>query len=483
MQWLNLLSTLILTCCLSGCNLFYAFIANAYRNQPTILKSHYPSAKGVHFKKRPRNNLNFAQLKPPTDRLKSPTNISLAFASSGGGYRASNLMLGTMMAMSQLPSIRQQPNFLADIDYFSTVSGSGLAVGYYLSHYLDGQQHHKTFHLDKHIQKILRQDQRSGKPNALRQNLDPFLFTGHTTGSIQLQKAFGGLFSVGKHKLTLGDIFIAKKAKESPTLPYWVVNTTIFQNMLSFPFIPSKLSEYQIVGYQDGITQHLKPPKTQKMLFYRNIPMSLAQSASASYPIALTPITLTSNACHPNCYLQLFDGGVSDNLGVISAIKALMESQQKIKILFMLDAASVKDSPFSANQMPPTLFSFIEKTPSMVTDGQSEQIRNNINHFIHSFLCQKDTTNAIGIYLALDKYRSALNLNTSFNSSLAEQKKLMKIGQDMIKNNKQVQELIRQIKQGRINMGRCTQNDHLIHVRNNTEDPFGPLRKALHESD
>ncbi len=462
MPWSQTICAVLMSMCLSGCNLFYAFVASAYQNQPTILRSHYPAAKSTTFKKHASGKLDFSTLQPASARLKQPTQISIAFASSGGGYRAAHLMLGAMMQMSQMASIRGNEDFLADVDYFSSVSGSGLAIGHYLSHYLDAKSHGKRFNFKQHIERMMRQDRRTGKPNMLRKDLDPFLFTGHVNGSFGIQKAFADLFTTGGHTLALGDVFKPKNAKSRPILPYWIVNTTIFQNMLAFPFIPSNLKNYAIIGYQDGPDHHIKPKHKNMQKFYAHIPMSLAQSASAAYPIALTPITLTSQACSPNCYLQLFDGGVADNLGIISAIKALTQDPKKIKILFILDASSAKDSPFSSKKLPPSLFSYIEKTPAMVTDGQSEQIRSNLRHFVHNFLCQTNTTNVIGIYLPLERYRSALNLNTSFNASLDEQKKLIHIGQNMIKENKTLQTLLLQIKQGRIKMGSCRTHDHLL---------------------
>ena len=162
---------------------------------PTLIEINPPFLRAIilqpkaFISKISRSELNFTQLKPPTDRLKNPTNISIAFASSG--WRLSRLKPHAWHNDGNEPNAlnSQTAQFLADIDIFSTVSGSGLAVGYYLSHYLDGQKQHKTFHLDKHIQHLLRQDHRRGRPNLLRQNLDPFLFTGPNHGSIQLQKS------------------------------------------------------------------------------------------------------------------------------------------------------------------------------------------------------------------------------------------------------------------------------------------------------
>lgn len=60
--------------------------------------------------------------------------ISLALAISGGGQRASNFGVGVMLALEAIATdgpVRR--NVLAEIDYFSTVSGGGLAAGAYIS--------------------------------------------------------------------------------------------------------------------------------------------------------------------------------------------------------------------------------------------------------------------------------------------------------------------------------------------------------------
>ncbi len=71
-------------------------------------------------------------------RVGQDPELTLVVAISGGGYRAANFALGALLGMEQLEYVQMgedgggrenESNLLNEVDYFSTVSGGGLAVG------------------------------------------------------------------------------------------------------------------------------------------------------------------------------------------------------------------------------------------------------------------------------------------------------------------------------------------------------------------
>ena len=93
----------------------------------------YPSARAKNPLLEKPQVVDLSQYKSVNTRSKKQNNLVVALAASGGGYRAANFTLGVLLGLEKLHNRQFSNNFLQAIDYFSSVSGGGFGVGYYLT--------------------------------------------------------------------------------------------------------------------------------------------------------------------------------------------------------------------------------------------------------------------------------------------------------------------------------------------------------------
>ena len=341
---------------------------------------------------------------------KQDSDYFVAIASSGGGYRATYITLGALMGLEQLPSIKGNKNLLSDIDLYSSISGSGLAVGYYLTKKYDD----KDFDLNKNINQIINKDQKTHRANILRTNLDDMLFK---KDHIRIQNHIKKILKTQKGQLKLKDILVDKNDSAKPKIPLWYINSTIFQNMDGITLTPRTL---------------IQLGATKKKAYNMNV--SEAVMASMAYPMAIPPLKLTSNACKKPCYLYLIDGGIFDATGITPAMSAGKQVNSKHKLILIIDASDDKPTPFSTKSTPPKPIDMLAKIPDMVTESQIQRLKHAVE------LLPKDTN---AIILKASKFKQEVGITTRLNASLKEQKMLIKIGQQLILNNKNLQAIIK----------------------------------------
>ena len=383
----------ISTCILVGCNSAAYLVAyGVYKEQPLVRKVQN-TGHNIPVKQ--------AAKEPIVD---NNSEYFIAVASSGGGYRATYTTLGALMAFAQIPSIKGNNNFLADIDLFSSVSGSGLAVGYYIANY----DNDKNFDLNKNIYNLIKADKLTGKKNILRQDLDSMLFAKNYDA--KLIEHFNRITSNASGPLKL--VASYEKAQRHE-LPRWLINATIYQNMAGLVISPHNLKQL-------GIAKNT----------IENMDISTALLASAAFPMAIPPLKLKSSSCKTSCYIYLMDGGIYDNLGMTAAIDVIKQMHGKKNILIVIDANEKPQTPFSASSHKPTPAELLMKMPEMITDSQSNKMYNSII-----------PENTLLIILKLSKFKQGLGVTTRFNSSLSEQKKLIAIGRKMVLSNLQIKKL------------------------------------------
>lgn len=334
-------------------------------------------------------------------------NIIVAAAMSGGGHRAANFGAGVLQALEKL-EVNGNSNVLKEIDYFSTVSGGGFATGSYLTTFFDHLSVENGQSLEEKIDSFSYSQYLNGKPpeNWSQKKLEKFcrssckpyqrpvcvrrnlergyhnaVFSGLWTPSIWFsgadrgdnlekkidQRLLGSCWrETAKNRqksLVLGDFF-KPLGTEAPILPYWVTNATVFENGAIFPFTPDILKRYCIFGYRHNLKPQELPgaPDGCNANHYQ-FPMAFGVKASASFPAAVPASTLESSFdTSANPYLHLIDGGVSDNIGVLTAINLLKQdsngrtgTQGNIrKILLVVDAFKDNQEPFSKSSGSPS---------------------------------------------------------------------------------------------------------------------------------
>ena len=317
-------------------------------------------------------------------------NLALAVCISGGGHRAGNFGAGVLLGLEELTNgDANSSNALREVDYFSTVSGGGLAAAAYISSLCDYQ----SFHGSPEGYTFARALSPSGA-SIEQQNTDPDLrnhleynyindivrgiftivmldtvhrgdfmensFDDHILGRLWRQKKMESLKGGGRDyhaSLTLGDLFVERDANTPVRMPYWVTNATAYENAAIFPFAPDQIKLYQLCGYTHRLGNvSYDASKSSYDRFVCGVPLSVGLSASGSFPVALPAQTMKSTLDPRNPYLHLLDGGVSDNFGVTTAVRLLgQDAVARRKVLLMVDAYNGPLTPFSNCEQSPAM--------------------------------------------------------------------------------------------------------------------------------
>jgi len=414
------------------------------------------------------NLKNYQSVETSPERPYQRPDIAVAVAVSGGGYRASNLLMGVLLGLEQYQNPSLKGNLLEEVDYFSTVSGGGFGVGYYLSRlnlFLknknDLNKNFPHFSLAQALKQTLSQPAQmglgslsnayTGSGNVLNidqsgvielgvdhyDSYEKIINQGVLNAGVGLTPGINSGLVLGQPDFTLGDVFIPTNSSIKPRLPLWIVNTTIYQNMAVMPITPEVLRAYQIDGYRHmgkavnsvGFNSDIHAS------FDFNFPYSVALAASSSVPFAMRSTTLNSSACPGGCYLQLFDGGLSDNLGIASAYNVLIQDPAKIKLLIVVDAGSTQPHAFSANATPPGIFSMLWQVMNSGITSSRLLVRNNVGQLGRALMCENGASHVFIVYLDLSQNKDADGIPTSLVLTPAQQASLLKIGQDLVKNN------------------------------------------------
>lgn len=312
------------------------------------------------------------------------SDIAVAVAISGGGMRAANFAAGVLTALEEIP-VRgpggRPSNLLREVDYFSTVSGGGLAVGSYISHLHEYQRqhpddvgaHHFLFAAGGGEKKRDGRNWRVALANNYQSSIvgsffNPAMLGGMDRGNILESRLDQHV--LGQHdrrSLTLGDVF-AKKGTV-PRMPYWVANATVYENGAIFPFTPDILRAYGVTGYHHR-------QRGRRIEEAEDLPLAVGLKSSASFPVAIPPTRLKSakDPMHPNLYLM--DGGVADNLGIITALRLLRQDKASRKVLIIIDAYNGTPEPYSKRSIKPGMILSALRTTSISLDSAHQRIDN-----------------------------------------------------------------------------------------------------------
>ena len=366
--------------------------------------------------------INVNNYKSVHRRPENRADLAAVVAISGGGERAANLGLGVLAGLESIKLSKSGRNALQEIDYFSTVSGGGMAVATYYSglyshlkyHGAESNQsfsfkralnsagvdvktgckkrnvetYYSTFDRKKQVVDpcLRRHLARDYQNNLVKTLLSPrMLFTRIDRGDI-LESAFskevlGGQWN--RYNLRLGDLFVSKSSSKRPQYPQWAANATVYENGAIFPYTPQILAEYKISGYIHDL-RAVKKGKEDYIEFLSNIPLSLGLTASGNFPTLIAPQTLVTDHDRNNQFIHLIDGGMSDNLGLTTAMSILdqeEENRHKRKVLIVVDAFSDSFSPYSKYQHGPLATQVYTQLPDMPLNGQRGGIRERLQHF------------------------------------------------------------------------------------------------------
>ncbi len=274
-------------------------------------------------------NINdYGQQSLRNGRNQNLTDTAIMVTASGGGQRAAAYTMGVLYELQELRGNNKHLNMLSEIDYFSTVSGGGWAVGAYLTEVL---KHNKV----DDSPYILNSDALISIKSGMRK-LNMSIFS-----NCLIDKIEDNLTSINGEPVKFNNIFVSKN--EIPVVPYLFSNATIASNHSPFVFEKEYIKKYQVkkfeyCGNSNEVEQDIG-----------NVPISVALGTSSSVP-GFRHTNVTTDLCsdekykmsfmcrHKLNHLALFDGGVYDNLGYKTAMEVLSKAPEKNKVLIIIDA-------------------------------------------------------------------------------------------------------------------------------------------------
>ena len=316
------------------------------------------------------------------DKTKQDPGLAAAVTISGGGYRAANFAIGAMLEFENIrspESSQRKTNALQEVDYFSTVSGGGAAAGVYVSSLYDHTSLSKTAYSlkdavagnDKHCDPNILKHLRTDLIDRMAHHFELKLLVSSKTAGDLLEQALDD-FILGYQwrkenrgdeenvSLKLNDMFVPKGGG-SVKLPHWIANATAFENGAIFPFMPDHIALYKLCRYTHQTEFVFKKEQETYRDYADNIPMSLGLSASMKFP-GIPCTTMKSDIDIKNRYLHLFDGAMSDNLGIFTALRILRKKMDvKRRAMIVVDVYNGTFSPFSETEKSFTVSGVISR--------------------------------------------------------------------------------------------------------------------------
>ncbi len=381
------------------------------------------------------------------DRPAQDNGIAVAIAISGGGHRAANFAMGVLLGLEDMQTKSSGNNILAEADYFSTVSGGGLAAGTYISTLYDHQQD-TSGRLPKYtLKRVMENRDRNCPAYDLQRNLERYLWVAtwrrgrgrnqvlqERLDRIVLDSDQRSCDGCKTRSLTLGDMFVRKDATRVPSLPYWFINATVAANGAIFPFTPDILDLYRVTGYRHT--------KDEQFASYE-MPIAAGMAASASFPGAIPPLTLCiAGPCGPKRTadvpgqqeLQLLDGGVSDNLGVYTALSVLKQDDATRKVLLVIDAYVGNDGPWQSSGDRLSTLNVLRRTSFVALDSWRGRYKYVVAAMANGLATKNEPWNVV--FLSFDDlqvdapllHKKVRDVKTNLNISEEEQTNLLEAG-------------------------------------------------------
>ncbi len=304
--------------------------------------------------------------------------LCLGLAISGGGSRAQYFGTGILMELSELKDSNKK-NFLSEVDYFSSVSGGGFAIGYYMmvrkiglldvQTYFDywktdipyaenGLQSFLYFPASKWTALKLRSYERRKKyNNSYPQKID-----------YQLLKANSNRSEIKKEvpRLLLNDFFVLNCDTCNAKLPMFVANAAIYPNCERLPLMPHILSKLQI-------NRSIVPIHSFGDASGYSFPLAFAIAASSAVP-GILPIQKFGVLNDSNKAIRVMDGGVVDNLGLQTLFELVLsdETDNVNKKMLIIDCSGIgNQNRYSKASHRISLFSLLKESSFFTVESKN----------------------------------------------------------------------------------------------------------------
>lgn len=394
---------------------------------------------------------------------KSQGNLTLALAFSGGGTRASALAYGVLQELNdtQIKLNNQTTKLIDEVDVISAVSGGSFTAAYY------GLHGPKTFKNFEHA--VLKKDI---EDELISQALNPFRWfadTGRTEMAVQLynQTIFDGA--------TFADL-------NQPNRPLILINASDLGNGLRFSFVQeyfnflcSDINQFSIaravaassavpVVFNPIVVKNFQPCQNGANAFLHKAGLYADNNDELKQVIhGLQDYTTTD---YP--YLQLVDGGITDNLGLRAIYETIELSggpnafmnyvnkqQTRHIVIISVDASAKSVKSMRLTNKSPSLRESVDAMTDIqihrYNTATQQLFKKSLSKWQNELTRPGQTVESHFIQLNFDQIkdqqnRQELNLiPTSLSLTEEQVSKLIKTGRQLLKNNLDFQLLLRQL--------------------------------------
>jgi predicted acylesterase/phospholipase RssA len=291
--------------------------------------------------------------------IPNPDNLLIGVALSGGGSRAAYFGAAGLKAIAAIQS--GEHSLLEQITHLSSVSGGSIAASYFamfkpprpvpvLQDNIISEEYQQFFAAYQHMMGI----------NFKRGIIWRQFFKGRWFSSPRRAASLAeALDRTYLGQRTFADLYAREQRGDSPRL---ILNATLYNDgrRIAMTTLPSASFNYDIVALLEEEAKASSRAKelpealrrAQQSLIpetfgdfaidARQIPLSYAVAASASFPFLIGPISV-ARAASGETFLHVGDGGLFDNQGTESLVqfflKELQENEEKRALVIAFDSS------------------------------------------------------------------------------------------------------------------------------------------------
>lgn len=395
--------------------------------------------------------------------LKRQGRIALVLAFSGGGTRAAALAYGVLLQLrdTKLPNSKKDARLLNEVDIISAVSGGSFIAAYY------GLNGNKTF---KNFEKVMLK--KDIEDELISQVLNPtswFADTGRTQMAIQLYNTtifnnaiFADLKKPGSPLILINATDLANGAQFSFTQDYFDL---ICSDISSFSVAKAVTASSAVpVVFNPVVLKNFQPCKNNALK-----KLSVSEKYTKDNLELQQTILSLKEYTHKNYpFLQLVDGGITDNLGlraIYEAIqfsggpKAFLRKMNKKSVdhiaVISVDASTQSAQDIRMTNKSPTIQQSIDAMSDIqihrYNDATLQLFNKSLAHWGDQLSSPGHMVQPHFIKINFNELKSQKEINefnqipTRLSLTEPEVEKLIHAGRSLLKNNLDFQMLLQEL--------------------------------------
>lgn len=345
-----------------------------------------------------------ASYKSPQERKGQDSTNAIGVSISSGGSRAQYFGTGVLIGLDEIKN--NTLSFLDEIDYFSTVSGGGFAVGYYLSLIKNDVLVNRSFFDfwksdDRKIilEESLKRDVTAAsvlklsryERNKMRKSYPDMI----ESELLQTGKTYYGKKI---NRLYLSDFFIPFNSSEKITMPMYVANGTIYNNGERLPFMPHILEDLEISG-------SMLPNESFNINKGYGLPLSYAITGSAAFPGVL-PMLKFNIKGQSDSVVRVIDGATVDVLGYTTLFELMHcdKLDNKNKKLLIVDCGGLGKELQVQDKRRVRILPLLRKSLLFTVEINSFYADENIKLLTNYYSLDENNVKKIGFFTLKNKF-------------------------------------------------------------------------------